>query len=47
MIGNFYGAFFSQRFGWTRQEVDAGRFDTCALFQMNGQDVAGMMKRLP
>ena len=37
------GDFFSQLFGWTRKEVDAGRFGIYTLFQKNGQDVAGMM----
>jgi len=37
------GAFFSQLFGWTSREVDAGPFGTYTLFQSNGRDVAGMM----
>ncbi len=37
------GAFFSQLFGWTRKEIDAGSFGIYTLFQKNGQDVAGMM----
>lgn len=37
------GAFFSQLFGWTRKEVDAGPFGIYTLFQKDGQDVAGMM----
>lgn len=37
------GAFFSQLFGWSRKEVDAGPFGIYTLFQKNGQDVAGMM----
>jgi hypothetical protein len=37
------GAFFSQLFGWTRKEVDAGSFGIYTLFQKNGQDIAGMM----
>lgn len=41
------GAFFSQLFGWTRKEVDAGPFGTYTLFQVNGQDVAGMMNPTP
>ena len=41
------GAFFSQLFGWTRKEVDAGPFGTYTLFQLNGQDVAGMMNPTP
>ena len=31
-------AFFSQLFGWTRKEVDAGPFGTYTLFQRNGRD---------
>lgn len=41
------GAFFSQLFGWTRKEVDAGQFGTYTLFQENGKDVAGMMNPTP
>ena len=41
------GAFFGQLFGWTRKEVDAGRFGIYTLFQKNGQDVAGMMNPTP
>ena len=41
------GAFFSQLFGWTRKEVDAGPFGTYTLFQINGHDVAGMMNPTP
>ncbi len=41
------GAFFSQLFGWTRKEVNAGAFGTYTLFQENGQDVAGMMNPTP
>lgn len=37
------GTFFCQLFGWTRKEVDAGPFGTYTLFQVNGQDIAGMM----
>ena len=37
------GKFFSDLFGWTRRRVDAGPFGTYTLFQMNGQDVAGML----
>lgn len=37
------GAFFSNLFGWTRREVDAGPFGIYTLFQKNGEDVAGMM----
>jgi len=38
------GAFFSELFGWTRKEVDAGPFGIYTLFQKDGHDVAGMMK---
>ncbi|HEY5994681.1 MAG TPA: VOC family protein [Gallionellaceae bacterium] len=41
------GAFFSALFGWTRKEVDAGPFGTYTLFQINGEDVAGMMNPTP
>ena len=41
------GAFFSQLFGWTRKEVDAGPFGIYTLFQKDGQDVAGMMNPTP
>ncbi len=41
------GTFFSQLFGWTRKEVDAGPFGIYTLFQINGQDVAGMMNPTP
>jgi uncharacterized protein len=41
------GGFFSQLFGWTRKEVDAGPFGTYTLFQKNGHDVAGMMNPTP
>lgn len=41
------GAFFSQLFGWTRKEVDAGLFGIYTLFKKNGQDVAGMMNPIP
>lgn len=41
------GTFFSQLFGWTRKEVDAGPFGIHTLFQKNGQDVAGMMTPTP
>jgi uncharacterized protein len=30
------GTCFSQMFGWTRKEVDAGPFATYRLFQLNG-----------
>jgi predicted enzyme related to lactoylglutathione lyase len=38
------GSFFSALLGWTRREIDAGRFGTYTLFQQEGKDVAGMMK---
>lgn len=41
------GTFFSQLFGWTCKEVDAGEFGTYTLFQKEGQDVAGMMNPTP
>ena len=41
------GAFFSQLFGWTRKEVDAGPFGTYTLFLKDGRDVAGMMDPTP
>lgn len=41
------GTFFSQLFGWTRKEVDAGPFGIYTLFQRNGRDVAGMMNPTP
>jgi hypothetical protein len=41
------GTFFSQLFGWTRKEVDAGTFGIYTLFQKGGQDVAGMMNPTP
>lgn len=41
------GAFFSQLFGWTRKETDAGKFGIYTLFQKDGQDVAGMMNPTP
>ena len=37
------GAFFCELLGWTRREVDAGRFGVYTLFQQDGQDIAGMM----
>lgn len=37
------GEFFAALFGWSRKEVDAGRFGTYTLFQAEGRDVAGMM----
>jgi predicted enzyme related to lactoylglutathione lyase len=41
------GRFFSQLFGWTCKEVDAGQFGTYTLFQKSGQDLAGMMNPTP
>lgn len=41
------GTFFSQLFGWTRKEVDAGPFGIYTLFQKDGQDIAGMMNPTP
>lgn len=41
------GAFFSQLFGWTRKETDAGPYGTYTLFQKDGLDVAGMMNPTP
>ena len=37
------GAFYNELFGWQRREVDAGQFGIYTLFQIDGQDVAGMM----
>ena len=31
------GAFFSQLFGWTRNDLNAGPFGTYRLFRMNGR----------
>ncbi|PKO60572.1 MAG: VOC family protein [Betaproteobacteria bacterium HGW-Betaproteobacteria-18] len=41
------GKFFSELFGWTHKEVDAGPFGIYTLFQKNGRDVAGMMNPTP
>src|SRR3989338_11562320 len=41
------GEFFSQLFGWTCKEVDAGAFGIYTLFQRNGHDVAVMMNPTP
>lgn len=41
------GRFFSELFGWSRKEVDAGPFGTYTLFQQQGHDVAGMMNPTP
>ncbi len=37
------GPFYSELFGWERQEIDAGPLGTYTLFRLNGLDVAGMM----
>jgi predicted enzyme related to lactoylglutathione lyase len=37
------GEFYSRLYGWQRQKVDAGPLGTYTLFQLDGQDVAGMM----
>ena len=37
------GTFFSQLFGWSLKQVDAGEFGTYTLFQKEGRDIAGMM----
>jgi len=44
---NKSGIFFTELLGWTKTEVDAGKFGTYTLFQKNGQDVAGMMNHTP
>jgi len=41
------GYFFSELFGWSRKEVDAGPFGIYTLFQRDGQDLAGMMNPTP
>ncbi len=41
------GHFFSELFGWSRKEVDAGPFGTYTLFQRAGRDIAGMMDPTP
>lgn len=41
------GTFFSELFGWSRKEVDAGPFGTYTLFRQSGKDVAGMMNPTP
>ena len=38
------GAFFSALLGWTRKEIDAGRFGKYTLFRQDGDDVAGTME---
>ena len=40
------GAFFSDLLGWDRKEVDMGPMGIYTLFQVDGQDVAGMMDPL-
>ncbi|HSQ31257.1 MAG TPA: VOC family protein, partial [Gemmatimonadaceae bacterium] len=37
------GHFFRELLDWTSREVDAGPFGTYTLFQVGGEDVAGMM----
>lgn len=37
------GAFYSELFGWKRNEIDAGPLGTYTVFQHGGEDVAGMM----
>lgn len=37
------GDFFTGLLGWQRKEVDAGPMGTYTLFQVGGEDVAGMM----
>jgi len=44
---NKSGIFFTELLGWTRTEVDAGKFGTYTLFQKDGRDVAGMMNHTP
>ena len=41
------GAFYSQLFGWTCEEVDAGQFGIYTLFKKSGQTIAGMMNPTP
>ncbi len=41
------GVFYSQLFGWTCEEVDAGPFGIYTLFKKDGHDVAGMMNPTP
>jgi len=41
------GTFFSKLFGWDLKQVDAGKFGIYTLFQIEGQDVAGMMNPTP
>ena len=41
------GTFFTELFGWTKTEVDAGKYGTYTLFQKDSQDVAGMMNHTP
>ena len=37
------GAFFSELLGWNRKEVDVGQFGTYTLFEVDGEEIAGMM----
>jgi predicted enzyme related to lactoylglutathione lyase len=37
------GPFYSELFGWERQEIDAGPLGTYTVFRLRGRDVAGMM----
>ena len=41
------GTFFTELFGWTKIEVDAGEFGTYTLFKKDGNDIAGMMNPTP
>ena len=44
---NKSGTFFTELFGWSMMEVDAGKYGTYTLFQKDGQDIAGMMNPTP
>ena len=44
---NKSGTFFTELFGWSMTEVDAGKFGTYTLFQKDGHDIAGMMNPTP
>ena len=37
------GTSFTELFGWSKVEVDAGVYGTYTLFTKDGQDIAGMM----
>lgn len=37
------GTFYSALLGWTRKKIDMGPIGSYTLFQLNGEDVAGMM----